>query len=116
MKIEDIKNKLEKATIAVATVDADNKPHAIAIMYAKVKDGKVVITNNYMNSTIKNLEGNPYVSLVFWEGERGWRVDGKVEYFDSGEWLDFVKGLPENEGFAANGALVVDIESVKELG
>ena len=116
MEIENIKDKLEKATIAVATVDSENKPHAIAIMYAKVKDGKVVITNNYMSSTIKNLESNPYISLVFWEGEKGWRIDGKVEYFDSGKWLDFVKGLPENEGEPANGALVIDVEGIKELG
>ena len=115
-RIEDIKDKIEKATIAVATVDAENKPHAIAIMYAKVKDGKVVISNNYMKSTVENLKNNPYVSLVFWEGEKGWRVDGKVEYFDSGEWLDFVKSLPENKGESANGALVVDVENVKELG
>jgi len=116
MEIEDLKNELEKATIAVATVDSENRPHAIAIMYAKVKDGKVVITNNYMSSTIKNLESNPYVSLVFWEGEKGYRIDGKVEYFESGEWLDFVKGLPENKGFAANGALVIEVEGIKELG
>jgi len=116
MRAEDIKDNIEKATIAVATVDSDNKPHAIAIMYAKIKGGKVVITNNYMSSTIKNLENNPYVSLVFWEGEEGFRIDGKVEYFDSGEWLDYVKGLPENKGHPANGALVISIESIKELG
>jgi pyridoxine/pyridoxamine 5'-phosphate oxidase len=116
MRVEDIKDKIEKATIAVATVDAENRPHAIAIMYAKVKDGKVVITNNYMNSTIKNLESNPYVSLVFWEGEEGFRIDGKVEYFDSGEWLDYVKGLSENNEHPANGALVINVEGIKELG
>lgn len=116
MKIEEIKDKIEKATVAVATVDVENRPHAIAIMYAKVKDGRVVITNNYMSSTIKNLESNPYVSLVFWEGENGWRIDGKVEYFDSGEWLDYVKGLSENEGEAANGALVIEVLNIKELG
>jgi len=116
MKIEDIKNKLEKAIIAVATVDSDNKPHTIAIMYAKIKEGKVVITNNYMDSTIKNLKTNPYISLVFWEGEDGYRIDGEVEYFDSGKWLEFVRSLPENKGFAADGALVVDVDNITELG
>ncbi|MAG39776.1 hypothetical protein CMI41_02310 [Candidatus Pacearchaeota archaeon] len=116
MKLEDIKDKLEKATVSVATVTSENKPHSIAIMYAKVNGGKIIITNNYMNSTIKNLESNPYVSLVFWEGESGWRIDGKVTYFDSGDWLDFVKSLPENDGEPARGALVIDIENVKELG
>ena len=115
-RIEDIKSELEKATIAVATVDSENKPHAIAIMYAKVKGGKVVITNNYMSFTIDNLKNNPHVSLVFWEGEKGWRIDGKVEYFDSGEWFDFIKNLSENKNEPVNGALVIDVENITELG
>ena len=116
MNINDIKDKLEKATISVATVTPENKPHSIAIMYAKVKNEKIVITNNHMSSTLKNLENNPYVSLVFWEGENGWRIKGKVDYFDSGKWLDFVKNMPENKDEPANGALVINIEEIRELG
>ncbi|MFH1522170.1 MAG: pyridoxamine 5'-phosphate oxidase family protein [archaeon] len=116
MEIENIKDKLEKAIVAVATINPNNRPHAIAIMYAKVKEGKIIITNNYMKSTIQNLKINPYVSLVFWEGKRGWEINGKVDYFDYGEWLDFVKNLPENKNEPVNGALVVSVENIKELG
>lgn len=116
MEIQEIKNRIENATVAVASVGLGDKPHAIAVMYAKVKDGKIVITNNYMSSTIENLKRNPYVSLVFWEGDEGWGIDGKVEYFDSGEWLDFVRELKENEGFEPKGALVVCVERIRELG
>ena len=45
--IKDIKEKLEKATIAVASVDKSNKPHNIAVMYAKVIDDRIIITNNF---------------------------------------------------------------------
>ena len=116
MEINDIKDKLERATIAVATVNNKGNPHNIAIMYAKVKDGKIIITNNYMKKTINNIKNNSNVSLVFWEGEKGWRIDGKVEYYDSGVWLDFVKALEENKGEPANGALVVNVKEIKELG
>jgi len=116
MKIEDIRDKLEKAIIAVATINKKNRPHNIAIMYAKVAEGKVIITNNFMKSTIENLKINPYVSLLFWEDEKGWRIEGKAEYFDSGKWLDFVKSLPENKDYPAKGAVVVDINEIKELG
>ena len=112
----EIKDKIEKETIAVATVNKENKPHAIAIMYAKVKEGKIIITNNYMKTTINNIKNNPNVSLVFWEGEKGWRIDGEVEYHDSGVWLDFVKSLEENKGEPANGALVINVKEIKELG
>ena len=116
MEINDIKDKLERATIAVATVNSKGNPHNIAIMYAKVKDGKVIITNNYMKTTINNIKNNPNVSLVFWEGKKGWRIDGRVKYYDSEEWLDFVKSLKENKGYPAKGALVINVGEIKELG
>ncbi len=116
MEIEHIKDKIEKAIIAVATVNNKGNPHNIAIKYAKVKDGRVIITNNYMKTTIENIKNNPNVSLVFWEGEKGWRIDGNTEYYDSGKYLDFVKSLKENEGLPAKGAIVVNIEKIEVLG
>ncbi len=116
MEVEKIKNKIEKATIAVASVNSEGKPHNICIMYAKVKEGKIIITNNYMKTTIDNIKNNPYVSLVFWEGEKGWRINGKAEYYDSGKWLDFVRDLKENKGLPAKGAVIINIEDVRELG
>lgn len=116
MEIEKIKNKIEKATIAVATANREGKPHNICIMYAKVKDNKIIITDNYMKTTISNIKNNPNVSLVFWEEGRGWRIDGKAKYYDSGEWLDFVKSLKENKGHPAKGAVIVNVEEVRELG
>lgn len=115
MKIEDIKEKLENATIAIATVDKNNQPHNIAIMYAKVIDDKIIITNNFMKKTIENIKNNPSISLVFWEGEEGWRIDGKAEYFYSGKWLDFIKSLKENKDLPTRGALLVNISKINKL-
>lgn len=116
MEIDNIKEKLEKATIAVASVDEKGTPHNIIIMYAKFKDNKVVITDNYMKKTIENIKNNPYVSLVFWKEEEGWRVDGEAEYYDSGKWLNFVKALKENKELPAKGAVVINIKEIKKLG
>lgn len=116
MKIEDIKDKIERAKIAVATVNRDSKPHNIVIMYAKIKEGKIVITNNYMKTTIENLRDNQNISLVFWEKEKGWRINGNAEYHDFGKWLDFVKSLKENKEEPTKGAIVINVEEVRELG
>jgi len=69
-----------------------------------------------MKTTIENLKNNPYISLVFWEKENGWRIDGKAEYYNSGKWLDFVKSLPENKEFSPKGAIVISVENITELG
>jgi len=116
MKIKNLKNKIENATIAIATVDNNKNPHNIAIMYAKVKNNKIIITNNYMNTTINNLKSNKNISLVFWEGENGWGIDGEVEYHDSGNWLEFVKSLPENKNEPTKGAVVISVNNIRKLG
>ncbi len=115
MNIEDIKEKIEKATIALASVNNEGNPHNIAIMYAKIKNNKIIITDNYMKTTVENIQNNQNVSLVFWEEEKGWRIDGKAEYQNSGDWLDFVKSLKENEELPAKGAVIINIEKVEEI-
>ena len=115
IKLEDIKEKLEKATIAVATCDKNSNPHNIAIMYAKVSENKIIITNNFMKKTIENIKVNNKVSLVFWETEEGWRIDGEAAYYNSGKWLEFIKNLKENNGFPDRGAIVIDIKNICKL-
>jgi uncharacterized pyridoxamine 5'-phosphate oxidase family protein len=98
MEIKDIKDKLENSTIAVSTVN-ENKPHIIFILYPKIVDNKVIITDNYMNTTIKNLKKNNNICIAFYESEKGWRISGKAEYHNSGKWLNFVKKSKKIKGF-----------------
>lgn len=115
IELKEIKDKLEKATIALATVNKNYLPHNIAIMSAKVHGDKIIITNNFMNKTIDNVKSNPNISLVFWVGEDGWRIDGKADYHDSGKYLEFVKKMDENKGLPARGAIVVNITKISKL-
>jgi len=115
MDIKDLKNKLESSTLAVSTIK-NNKPHTIFILYPKIVGNQIIITNNYMQTTIENINNNPNICLAFYEGEKGWRINGKAKHYESGKWLEFVKKLEENKGFSPKGALVIDIEEIKELG
>lgn len=115
MKIQDIKGKLENEYISLASVTSDNKPYAIAAEINKVEDDKIVITNNFMKTTIENIKNNPNVSLVLIEGENGWKINGKAKYYDSGKWLNFVKSLETNKRYSPKGAIVINVEEVKEL-
>ncbi|MCW8966121.1 MAG: pyridoxamine 5'-phosphate oxidase family protein [Candidatus Pacearchaeota archaeon] len=115
MKLNDIKDKIEKSVIALASSDNLGTPHNIAVMFAKVKDDKIIITDNYMKRTIENIKNNPKVSLAFWKSEDGIGIEGKGEYFNSGKNLEFVKSLPENKEHPAKGAIVVSVENIRKL-
>lgn len=112
--LEKIKEEIEKSILAFATAK-NNKPHQIAVAAVKVLGDKLIITDNFMKETKRNLISNKKVSLIFWNGERGYELRGDAEYFSSGEWLNFVKSLKENKNFKPKGAITVKIKKVKKL-
>ena len=83
---EEIKKMIEKNALAFATINEEGNPYVIAVAFVKVKDDKIIITNNYMGKTIDNLKNNPNISLVVWNKDwKGYNIQGKVEYFEEGE-------------------------------
>ena len=113
---EEIKKIIEENVLALATINKEGDPYVIAVAYVKIKDDKIVITNNYMKKTIDNLKNCPNISLVVWNKDwKGYQIKGKAEYFEEGEWLEFVKKIPENKDEPCKGALVVEINNIKKL-
>jgi len=113
---EEIKKIIEENAVALASIDVDGNPYCIAVAYVKVKDDKIVITANYMNTTLENIKNNVNVCLVVWDKDwKGYQIKGKAEYFEEGEWMDCVKAIPENKDEPCKGALVVEINNVKKL-
>jgi len=116
MRIQDIKDELENKIVALTTVTKDGKPHSIAVEINKIIDNNIIITNNQMNVTPINLKGNSNVSILVWNNEKGFRIEGKGEYYESGEWFNFVKKLEENKNYNPKGAIIVRIKRIIELG
>lgn len=114
---EKIKKIIEENPVVFAT-SADNQPNVIAVAYAKVvSDNKILVTDNYMKGTKENIEQNHNVCLAVWDKDwNGYKINGKAEYSTSGEWFDFIKSMPENKGFPAKGAIIINIFDIRELG
>ncbi|MBU0907839.1 MAG: pyridoxamine 5'-phosphate oxidase family protein [Nanoarchaeota archaeon] len=114
---EEIKKIIEENPVAVATVKEGNKPHVIAVACVKIENEKIIITNNYMKTTVENIQKNPRVSLAVWDKDwNGYRIDGSAEYHEKGEYYDLVKSIEENKKHPCKGAIVIKISEVKKLG
>ena len=115
MKLEEIKKIIEENPLALATIK-EGKPYVIAVAYVKIKNNKIVITDNYMKTTINNIKNNHTVSLAVWNKNwEGYQINGEAKYYDSGEYLEFVKSLEENKDESPKGAIVVKINEIKRL-
>ena len=116
---KELKELIEKNALALATVDESDNPHCIAVADVKViSENQILIGNNYMIQTIKNIQQNNFVSLAVWNKDWednciGYGLKGTAEYFTSGKWVEMVKEI--HKGFSPKGAIVVNIKEIKKL-
>lgn len=111
---EKLKSLIEKTPMALATVMPNRRPNVIGVAFVKVVDeDQLLVTDNFMNQTVKDIKSNPRVAMVVWDEEmNGFKLVGKAEYFNKGKWVDKVKAMPENEGLPAKGAILVKVELI----
>lgn len=118
---EELKKLIEENALAFATVDENGNPHCIAVGDVKVvSENQILITDNYMIETRKNIQQNPNVALSVWnkawkENCVGYELGGTAEYFTEGKWYELIKQIPENKGEPCKGAILVTINKIKKL-
>lgn len=109
----EIKSLVESQPVAIATVMEQGTPNVIGVAFVKVVDDQIVVTDNFMNQTIKDIKHNSRVAVVVWDKDmEGFKLLGEAKYFDSGKWVDMVKEMPENKDMPAKGALVITVDRV----
>ncbi|MBU1204897.1 MAG: pyridoxamine 5'-phosphate oxidase family protein [Nanoarchaeota archaeon] len=118
---DDMKKLIKKNALAFATVDDNGNPHCIAVGFAKVVSNKqVLITDNFLVETTKNIKINPNVALTVWSRNweddcKGFELKGIAEYFKDGRWYEEIKKIPENEKMPCKGAILVTVNKIKRL-
>lgn len=109
---------LNKQTVVVlATASAGAKPRAIFVQFPKVEGDKLIITDNYMGITRKNVLENKKVFVLAFEQDYSYclKIEGEAEYCAEGEWFDFVVGLEENKKYRPKAAVVISVKNVSEV-
>lgn len=109
-----VKKLIESEAVAVATVMENGNPNIIGVACVKVVGkNQILITDNYMNQTVKDIQNNPRVALAVWNKKwEGYKLIGTAEYFDQGKWLDRVRVLPQNKDMPAKGAILVTVNRI----
>jgi len=103
--------------VFLATSSLKGKPRAIFVEVNKAEDDKIIVTDNEMETTRKNLLENKNVFLLAFEEDYhyGLKILGRAEYYTEGEYFDFVRNLETNKNYSSKGAVVVSIERVTEF-
>lgn len=108
------------SVLGFSTVDRNGGSHSIAVACCKIFGNKIIVTNTHIKESLKNLKNNNKVSLVVWNKDWekacvGFELRGTAENYGSGKWFEFVKNMPDNEGYNVKSAIVVTVSKIKEL-
>jgi predicted pyridoxine 5'-phosphate oxidase superfamily flavin-nucleotide-binding protein len=89
---DELKEAIEKNLVFLATASSQGVPNVVPIGFARpIDDETILIADNYMKKTRKNLDENPKLSLIVSDAKTfPYQVKGTVEIFESGEYFDQV--------------------------
>jgi uncharacterized protein len=89
---------VEKDLVFLATSTKEGIPNVVPIGFARpIDEETILIADNYMNKTRKNLEENPNISLVTKDATKcPYQFKGKIEIFESGKYFDIVTEWGQN--------------------
>ncbi len=110
----EAKKIIESNPVAIATITPEGQPNVIAAAAVQVvSDNQLLITDVYMNQTLRDLANNSHVAIAAWDKDmNGYKFLGTAAYHTSGPWMDKVKTIPENSELLPKGALLVTVTRV----
>lgn len=117
---ERMKELFDKVpTVVLSTVSEDGTPNAVPVGAKKIIDDEtILLSNQFFNKTLANMEANPRVAVTFWEGHEGYQLKGSVtietsgqRFEDTARWIEEMSnkiGSP----LKSKGAVILQIEEI----
>lgn len=106
-------NFKEGKELVLATCSKDSKPNANIVMSNGIVDGKLLVADCQMTTTIKNLEQNPKICVI----GGYFRIHGKADIVGSGKYFDnCVKIVAlQDKALKVKNAILINVEEVFDL-
>ena len=113
---EEMMDAIEKDLVFLATASGEGIPNVVPIGFARPIDSeKILIADNYMKKTRKNIEENPNVSIITKDAQKNpYQFKGTAKIFQSGKIFDEVFEWAQNVMTKLNpkAAIVVKITEI----
>jgi hypothetical protein len=119
---QDMKDIWAKNKVYIlATADKAGKPNGVPVAIANiVSDEEIMVVDNLMYKTRKNLEENPVAAISYWspEDHYGYQVKGKTRIETSGERIEAVRKKLKEDGFpmTPKGVVILSVEEAYYIG
>ncbi len=99
----------EGQELVLATCSSQGKPNANVVISLGFLEGKLLIADCQMRTTISNMQENNKIAVI----GKYCRILGTVEIFTSGQYFD--KCVEKSKEYKVKNAIVIDIKEVFDL-
>lgn len=84
---EEIKESLKSTKVAyLSTAAKDGTPNVVPIAAFKFLDDEtLLISDQYFNKTLKNLQENPQIAIAWWGDKGGFQIKADITIHTDGE-------------------------------
>ena len=106
---------LKQKILPVATANSEGVPNVVFVgIWKFIDDENLLLVDNFFKKRRKNLEENPRVAIVGFDGEtnRSYQVKGRVEIENSGDHFNEAGEMSASKKLQAKAAVVVRIEEI----
>ena len=103
--------------VVLGTANLKSEPRCIFVEVNMVYSDKIIITDNEMKTTRKNILENPQVFILAFKKDYsyGLKISGIAEYHKNSPYFDFVRNLETNKNYKPKGAIVIIPNKIKEF-
>ena len=116
-RVKEIFEKQE--TVVLATATKDGLPNVVPVNAKKIIDDEtILISDQFFNKTLKNLQANPQVAITVWDKLEGYQIKGTTTIETSGKrfeetakWIDDI-GKKLNLPLKSKGAIIVKLTEI----
>ncbi len=79
-----------------------------------MNDETIVIIDNYLNKTLKNILLNPNVSILIRKDKIAYQIKGKCKYVNKGKDYEEARNWMKSKGekYPAKGTLIMSIDEI----
>lgn len=112
----EIREVVEKQKpLPIATADKSGKPNVVFVTMWKVLDDEtILIVDNFLNKTKKNIEANPNMAIVAYDSEskKSYQVKGTIKVETSGDRYKAAKEMADSKKLPGKSAYVFQVKEI----
>ncbi|KCZ73449.1 pyridoxamine 5'-phosphate oxidase-related, FMN binding [Candidatus Methanoperedens nitroreducens] len=112
----EIRDVVEKQKpLPIATADKGGVPNVVFVTMWKILDDEnIMFVDNFFNKTRKNIEANPNMAIVAYDGDakKSYQIKGTVDIEEKGDLFSTARAMADSKKLPGKAAFIFHVKEI----